>query len=295
MDRIVLLGARGMLGSEIYNLCAKCRKASPSGDNITPLDLPEFDITDKNLLEKTIRNADVVINCAAYTDVEKAESQTEQAFKINAEAVGNLAQIAHRKNVYVIHISTDFVFDGRKETPHLETDQTNPINAYGKSKLEGEILLAKSHNYYSIIRVQWTYGKNGNNFITKLISLSRQKSSPPLGETSPRAGLKVVNDQFGAPTWTKEAAKVIREFIIKKPQGIFHYAAAGFASRYDVAKFAFEKLKISTPVIPCKSSEFPTAAARPASSRFCCDKIQSLLDKPIELWQKPLERFLETL
>ncbi|MGB8227319.1 MAG: dTDP-4-dehydrorhamnose reductase [Sedimentisphaerales bacterium] len=284
MDRIVLLGAKGMLGSEIYNLCAKCRKASPSGDNITPFDLPEFDITDENQLEKVLRDANIIVNCAAYTNVEKAESQSEQAFKVNAEAVGNLAKIAHNKNIYVIHISTDFVFDGKKETPYLETDRTNPINVYGKSKLEGETLLAKNHNRCAIIRVQWTYGKNGNNFITKLISLSTQKEN-----------LKVVDDQFGAPTWTQEVAKVIREFVAKKPQGIFHYAAAGFASRYDVAKFAFEKLKISTLVIPCKSSEFPTAAARPASSRFCCDKIQSLLDKPIELWQKPLERFLKTL
>ena len=276
MDKIVLLGARGMLGSEIYNFCAK--------DNITPLDLPEFDITDKNRLEKALQNAGVVINCAAYTDVEKSESQTDLAFKVNAEAVGNLAQIAREKNIYVIHISTDFVFDGRKETPYIETDQTNPISAYGKSKLEGEILLAKNHNLYSIIRVQWTYGKNGNNFISKLISLSRQKDS-----------LKVVDDQFGSPTWTQEAAKVILKFAAKKPQGIFHYAAAGFASRYDVAKFAFEKLKISIPVTPCKSNEFPMVAARPANSRFCCDKIQSLLDKPVELWQKPLERYLKTL
>jgi len=276
MDKIVLLGARGMLGSEIYNLCGK--------DNITPFDLPDFDITDKNQLEKAVGDAKVVINCAAFTDVEKAESQTGLAFKVNGQAVGNLAQIAHKKNIYVIYISTDFVFDGKKETPYLETDQTNPINAYGKSKLEGEILLAKNHNYYSIIRLEWTYGKNGNNFISKLISLSRQKSS-----------LKVVDDQFGSPTWAQEAAKVICQFIAKKPQGIFHYAAAGFAGRYDVAKFAFEKLKISASIIPCKSSEFPSAAVRPANSRFCCDKIQSLLDKSIELWQKPLERYLKTL
>lgn len=276
MDKIVLLGAKGMLGSEVCNICAK--------DNITPLDLPEFDITDKNQLEKALQDANIVINCAAYTDVEKSENQTDLAFKVNAEAVGNLAQIAHKKNIYVIHISTDFVFDGRKDSPYLETDRTNPVNVYGKSKLEGETLLTKNHNFCAIIRLQWTYGKNGNNFITKLISLSKKKDS-----------LKVVDDQFGAPTWTKEVAKVVREFIAKKPQGLFHYAAAGFASRYDVAKFAFEKLKISTPIIPCKSSEFPTAAARPASSRFCCDKIQSLLDKTIELWQKPLERFLKTL
>jgi dTDP-4-dehydrorhamnose reductase len=275
-ERIVLLGARGMLGSDVYSLCAK--------DNITPLDLPEFDIADKNQLEKTLQNANIVINCAAFTDVEKAESQSEQAFKINADSVGNLAQIARKRNIYVIHISTDFVFDGKKETSYSETDLPNPINVYGKSKLKGETLLAENHNFYSIIRVQWTYGKKGNNFVTKLISLSRQQNS-----------LKVVNDQFGSPTATQEAAKVVRKFIAKKPQGLFHYAAAGFTSRYDMAKFIFEKLKINTVVIPCKSSEFPTAAQRPLNSSFCCDKIQSLLDKPIELWQKPLERFLKTL
>jgi dTDP-4-dehydrorhamnose reductase len=277
-DKIVLLGAKGMLGSDIYQLCIK--------DNldITPYDLPEFDITDQVQLEKVLKDADIVINCAAFTDVEKAESQSSQAFKVNAEAVGNLAKIAHRKNIYIIHISTDFVFDGKKETAYLETDRTNPINAYGKSKLAGEKLLAENHNLYAIIRLQWTYGKNGNNFITKLISLSRQ-----------RGELKVVDDQFGSPTSTHEAAKVIREFISKKPRGLFHYAPAGFVSRYDMAKFVFEKLKKDTRIVPCKSSEFPAAAARPASSRFCCDKIQSLLDKPIELWQKPLERFLETI
>ena len=275
-EKIVLLGAKGMLGSEVSSLLAN--------DNIIALDLPEFDITNKNQLEKAIQGAGIVINCAAYTDVEKSESQTDLAFKVNAEAVGNLAEFAHRNNIYVIHISTDFVFDGAKDSPYTETDRTNPINVYGKSKLQGELLLAEKYNFYSIIRVQWTYGKNGNNFIAKLISLSRQKSS-----------LKVVDDQFGSPTWTQEVAKVICEFITKKPQGLFHYAAAGFASRYEMAKFVFEKLNISTELVPCKSSEFKTAAQRPLNSRFCCDKIQSLLDKPIELWQKPLERFLKIL
>ncbi|MFA5291490.1 MAG: dTDP-4-dehydrorhamnose reductase [Phycisphaerae bacterium] len=275
-EKIVLLGAKGMLGSEICNLCA--------GDNITALDLPNFDITDKKQLAGAVENANIVINCAAFTDVEKTESQYDLAFKVNAEAVGNLAQIANKKNIYVIHISTDFVFNGKKETPYIETDMPNPINAYGKSKLEGETLLAKNHNNFAIIRVQWTYGKNGNNFISKLVSLSKQRDS-----------LKVVDDQFGSPTWTCEAAKVIHEFIAKKPQGIFHYAATGFTSRCEMAKFVFEKLNLDTEVVPCKTSEFKTAAARPANSRFHCDKIQSLLDKPIELWQKSLERFLKTI
>jgi dTDP-4-dehydrorhamnose reductase len=275
-NKIVLLGARGMLGSDVYPLFAK--------GNIIALDLPEFDITDKNQLIEAMSDCDVVINCAAFSNVEKAESQSAQTYKVNAEAVGNLAQIANKKNIYVIHISTDFVFDGKKAGSYTETDQTNPINVYGQSKLQGERLLSQNHNLYSIIRAQWTYGKNGNNFITKLISLSRQRDS-----------LKVVDDQFGSPTSTKEAAKAIREFAFKKPQGIFHYAAGGRASRYEIAKFVFEKLKINTELIPCQTSEFKTAAQRPLNSCFCCDKIQALLAEPIAVWQKPLESFLETI
>ncbi|MDD5135382.1 MAG: dTDP-4-dehydrorhamnose reductase [Phycisphaerae bacterium] len=275
-NKIVLLGGRGMLGSEVYALFAE--------GNITALDLPQFDITDKTQLAEAMGDCDVVINCAAFTDVEKAESQSALAHKVNAEAVGNLAQIANRKNIYVIHISTDFVFDGKKAGSYAETDPVNPINVYGQSKLDGEILLSQNHNLYSIIRVQWTYGKNGNNFITKLISLSKQRNS-----------LKVVNDQFGSPTSTIEAAKVIKEFVSKKSQGIFHYAAAGRASRYEIAKFVFEKLKMKTELIPCQTGEFKTAAQRPLNSSFCCDKIQTLLAEPIAGWQKPLETFLETL
>jgi dTDP-4-dehydrorhamnose reductase len=275
-NKIVLLGAKGMLGTEVRALYAD--------QNISAFDLPEFDISDAKQLEAAVYNADVVINCAAFTDVEKAESQYDFAYKVNAQAVENLGQIAAEKNIYVIHISTDFVFDGKKNSPYEETDIPRPINAYGKSKLEGEILLMENHQNCAIIRVQWTYGKNGNNFISKLISFSKQRDS-----------LKVVDDQFGSPTWTQEVARVIRIFAENKHRGLFHYAAADYATRYDVAKFAFEKLELKTEIIPCKSSEFKSAAARPANSRFCCDKIQSLLDKPIEMWQKPLERFLETI
>ncbi len=275
-DRIVLLGAKGMLGTEV--------RAVYADKNLKPFDLPEFDITDKKQLANAINDANVVINCAAFTDVEKSESQYELAYKVNAEAVENLAQIAAEKNIYVIHISTDFVFDGKKDLPYEETDVPRPINAYGKSKLEGEILLMENNQNCAIIRVEWTYGKNGNNFISKLISFAKQRDS-----------LKVVDDQFGSPTSTQEVAKVIREFAENKHRGLFHYAAAEYASRYDVAKFAFEKLKLKTEIVPCKSSEFKTAAQRPANSRFCCEKIEALLDKPIEMWQKPLERFLGTI
>lgn len=275
-NKIILLGAKGMLGCDVRKVF--------TDTEIVSLDLPELDITNPAQLEEVISDADIVINCAAFTDVEKAETEPEQAFKVNAEAVGNIAHIAHKNNIYVIHISTDFVFDGNKPTAYLETDRSNPINVYGKSKLEGEILLSEQHNNYAIIRIQWSYGKNGNNFIKKLISLSKQQDS-----------LKVVDDQFGSPTYTHDVAKIICQFTRKKPQGLFHYAAAGRANRYEIAKFVFEKLKIKTKLTPCRSSEFKTAAQRPLNSCFCCDKITPLLDEPIERWSVSLERFLETL
>lgn len=273
---IALLGGRGMLGTEVAELFLDA--------DIKVCDLPDFDITNENQLSGVLTDCDIVINCSAFTDVEKAESQRDIAFKVNAEAVGSLAKIAYQKNIYVIHISTDFIFDGNKAGTYKETDLPNPINVYGQSKLQGEKLLAQHHNFYSIIRVQWTYGKNGTNFISKLVSLSKNKNS-----------LKVVDDQFGSPTATKEAAKVIKEFVAKKPVGFFHYAAAGKASRYEVAKFAFEKLKLKTELVACKTSEFKTAAQRPLNSCFCCDKIQTVLAEPIEHWQRPLERFLGTV
>lgn len=275
-DNIVLLGANGMLGTEVRAVCAD--------KNLKAFDLPEFDITDKAQLSAAINDASVVINCAAFTDVEKAESQYESAYKVNAEAVENLAQIAAEKGIYVIHISTDFVFDGRKDSPYEETDVPRPINAYGKSKLEGELMLMENHQNCAIIRIEWTYGKNGNHFIKKLLSQCQQHKS-----------VKVVDDQFGSPTSTQAVAEVLRTFAEKKHRGLFHYAAAGYASRYEAAKFAVEKLNLQNEIVPCRSSEFKTVAQRPLNSRFCCEKIEPLLDGPIEMWQKPLERFLEKI
>ena len=133
------------------------------------MDLPDFDITDPAQVEQAINGCDVVINCAAYTNVEKAETETTLAYKVNADAVGQLGAIARKRDVKVLHISTDFVFDGTLDRPYIETDDTNALSVYGKSKLEGEKLLLKSNPDSCIIRVQWTYGASGNNFVKKLV------------------------------------------------------------------------------------------------------------------------------
>ena len=276
-ESVTIIGGRGMLGSDLQ------QEASSRGMAVKVYDMPEFDITDDLQLEKVVAESDVIVNCAAYTNVEKAESEPSLADQVNGYAVGRLGQIAKEANVPVLHISTDFVFDGTEDGSYTETDQTNPISAYGSSKLLGETLLAESGCQYCIVRVQWTYGENGVNFITKILEAAKVRES-----------LKVVDDQIGSPTHTLEAAKAICDCLAMAdfPTGLFHFAAGGYVSRYDMTQYLFEKEGVDTPVHPCKTSDFKTAAQRPLNSRFNCEKIQTLLDRTILTWQQMLDNYL---
>ncbi len=283
---VVVPGACGMLGTEVLGACAD------AGIRAMGYDLPEFDITCDEHLRSALECGDIVVNCAAYTDVEKAESEKQLAYAVNAQAVGALGRRAREKNIAVIHISTDFVFDGAKDAAYTEEDAPNPVSVYGDSKLKGERLLAESGCEHCIIRVQWTYGRAGNNFIKKIIQAGRRAAA---GRGEP---IKVVDDQVGSPTATAEVARVIVEFLLmdKLPAGVFHFAADGCASRCDVARFVVDKLGIDVDVIACKTSDFPSAAARPLNSRFDCGKIAGLLSGPglgpIRPWREPLGEFL---
>ena len=267
-----------MLGTDLVGACTR------NNIRCKACDLPDFDITDPAQLRDVVQASETIVNCAAYTNVDKAESEPDLAYKINAEAVGNLGTIAAEQNKFVFHISTDFVFDGTKDSPYSETDSPNPISTYGRTKLAGEKLLQQSDCSHCIIRVQWTYGKAGNNFVKKLISRAQQDGK-----------VKVVDDQTGSPTATTEVAVALCELLPQKPQGLFHFAAAGYVSRFDMAKFIFDDLNMPIDLIPCKTSDFKSPAARPLNSRFDCSKIQSLLDEPIKFWQPTLKNFLEQL
>ncbi len=275
---IAILGGRGMLGTD---LAAACQK---NGIPYRVFDLPEFDIADAKQLADVVEKYDAIVNCAAYTDVDGAESESVLAHGINAQAVGRLGQLAAKKQKYVFHISTDFVFDGKLDRPYVETDAPNPISEYGKSKLAGEKALIESGCRNCIMRVEWTYGLAGNNFVKKLLQRAGQTGK-----------LKVVDDQLGSPTATTEVAATICELLKDRPQGLFHFAAAGYVSRFEMAQFILNTLNIDADVQPCKSSDFVSPAARPLNSRFCCDKIAALLNKPIRPWQRPLEEFLRTI
>lgn len=272
---VAILGGKGMLGTDLAEICRR------QGLDARIFDLPEFDITNAQHVKQAIETAETIVNCAAYTNVDGAEAESEMAYRVNAVAVGRLGVLARQAKRWVLHISTDFVFDGKADRPYVETDQPDPINEYGRSKLAGEQLLIESTSRHCIMRVEWTYGRAGNNFVTKLIQRANG------GKV-----LKVVDDQIGSPTATTEVAKVICTLLRRKPEGIFHFASTGYVSRYEMARFIVSKLAMEVDVVPCKTSDYVSAAARPLNSRFDCSKIKALLCEPIEPWQGPLERFL---
>lgn len=275
---IAILGGRGMLGTDLAKICGQ------EGFDVKVFDLPEFDITNSQQLKEAIGSAKIIVNCAAYTNVDGAESEMELAHQVNAEAAGRLGAVVKEAGAWLLHLSTDFVFDGRLAKPYIETDLPNPINEYGRSKLTGEQLLGRSGCRHCIMRVEWTYGQAGQNFVTKLIQHTKKEKV-----------LKVVDDQIGSPTATTEVARVICKLFRRKPEGMFHFASSGYVSRYGMAEFIFDKLSMDVNLLACKTSDYASAAARPLNSRFDCSKIEALLDEPIESWQVSLEHFLRQL
>lgn len=275
-QNIAVIGGRGMLGSDLVPCLEKagCRAAA--------LDLPEFDLTRPEHIQTKLAGFDLIVNCAAFTNVDQAEEMPALARQVNAEAVAGLAEWAKRQNVYLLHISTDFVFDGQSDQPYRETDQPNPLSVYGQSKLQGEQLLRQSGCCHAIMRVEWSYGRQGNNFVAKLLARAGQGRE-----------LKVVNDQIGSPTWTYDMARAIGCLLRRRAEGLYHFANTGYATRFAAAQFIVRKLGLPNPVIPCSSAEFPLRARRPQNSRFATAKIQQILDYQIRSWQDALNAFLE--
>ncbi|MCP4179543.1 MAG: dTDP-4-dehydrorhamnose reductase [bacterium] len=278
MQKLAIIGGNGMLG---YDL-SKC--AVKSGYSVKIFDIPEYDITNNDDLKAIINFADLIVNCAAYTNVDGAESDLEQCYKINADAPGQLGKLLSETDKYLVHVSTDFVFGDNSSRPLSETDATNPLSVYGKSKLKGEDQLFESGAKVSVIRVQWTYGQNNDNFISKIIKLA-----------SSLEAIKVVDDQIGSPTHTEQVAKAILALLEQRVNGLFHFAADGYSSRYEVAKYIADELDITVDIKPCLSREFVTPAVRPENSRFDCSKIDKILNFSRLDWKKSLHKYLHKL
>ena len=276
MKKIAILGGKGMLGSDLAKL------AKSTDYEVLIFDLPEFNITRDADIRNAVSNADFIVNCAAYTAVDKAETEREACRSVNALAVESLAKSA--KNKYLIHISTDFVFGDESENILSENDMPKPLSWYGSTKLEGEKLLQASDCRNAIVRLQWTYGTHGVNFISKLLEAANRNPK-----------LKVVGDQTGSPTWTADAARAIMCLIKNQTEGLYHFADNGYASRYEVAKFILREKKIDKEVSSCSSADFPTPAKRPKNSRFNCSKIDGVLDFKRPSWQESMSEFLRQI
>jgi dTDP-4-dehydrorhamnose reductase len=282
--RILVIGSQGQLASEL-------RAISLDYPDIELTFLPkeEMDITQALDVENKVRavNPNVIINCSAYTAVDKAESEVHQAELINVLAVENIALVSKKFDLHLIHISTDFVFDGLEKIPRVESDPVHPLSVYGRTKLEGENKIIASGVSFSIIRTSWLYSSFGNNFVKTMLRLGREKDQ-----------ISVVNDQIGSPTYARDLAQMILENInglIQHKNEIFHFSNEGEASWYDFAVETMNQKNLGCRVIPIPTVQYPTPARRPAYSLLDKSKIKSTLGIRIATWKDSLKSCLNLL
>ena len=281
---ILITGAKGQLGCELQELIPLYPQY-----RFFPTDVDTLDLCDKEAVESFLNKnpIDYIINCAAYTAVDKAEDDSVLCYRINRDAVQNLAEAAGGK-AKIIHISTDYVFDGTSERPLRETDKTNPQSVYGKSKLEGEQALLKTSPESIIIRTAWLYSSFGNNFVKTMIRLGKEKES-----------INVVNDQIGTPTYAADLAKAILTIIEESEKnrifhsGIYHYSNEGVCTWYEFCLKIHESAGITTcKVRPVSTAEYPAKAARPKYSLLDKTKIKKTFHLSIPQWEESLKHFI---
>ena len=269
--KVLVTGSNGMLGQDL------CPIFEDNGVDVIETDVDTLDITNPDMVEQVLKEhkPDVVIHCAAYTSVDKAEEEKEIAERINVIGTKNVALASNAIGATLVYISTDYVFDGTKSEPYIPEDQPNPINNYGWTKLAGEKLIEECCEKYYIVRTSWLYGHHGNNFVETMVSLSSKDE------------ISVVDDQIGCPTWTVELANAILEIIEEELEfGIYHVCGSGQTSWFGFAKEIFEQLNLKVKLKPCTTEEFPRPAKRPKYSvmdneGFCRD------------WKIALKEYLE--
>ena len=282
---ILITGANGQLGRSLRRL------GGVSPHNYLFTDVAELDITDAAAVLRTVeeRRIDVIVNCAVYTDVERAEEDEPTAELLNHKAAGNLAAAAKATGATLFHVSTDYVFDGTAHTPYTEDGTPSPLGAYGRTKLAGERAVMASGCRYLIFRTAWLYSEYGNNFLKTMLRL-----------TSERDTLQVVFDQIGTPTYAGDLALAIFSIIESERyagnEGVYHFTDEGVCSWYDFAtEIAAAAGHDSCHIIPCHTSEFPTKAARPAYSVLDKTKIKTTFQMDIPHWREPMIYCLKQL
>lgn len=282
----MITGSGGQLGQEWVEYCSEVQV------NYKAYDSSQLDITDVDVLRSKVAEVrpNIIINCAAYTNVDEAEVQKENSEKINAESVHTLALLCKENGIKLVHYSTDYVFSGKAEDKNLysdgypETHTIAPINQYGYSKWLGEQRIAESGCDYLVIRVSWLCGKYGHNFIKTMLRLG-----------SEREELNVVNDQFGSPTFTKNVVENSMALLKNGQHGIFHLSSLGVCTWYDFASEIFSQEEIDIVVNPIDSSAFPTRAKRPAFSKLSTKKIANIGGIALVHWKTGLKQLLKSL
>lgn len=284
--RILITGGSGQLGREWVSYLNR--------KEVEFISLPsaDLDVTDHADTNRVLNNLrpDLIINCAAYTKVDQAEEEPEKAFLVNGEAVENLAKYCAQKKIKIVHFSTDYVFPGTEEdmeklpAGYPEDHPTKPINVYGSSKLAGEKAIQHSGCDYLLIRVSWLCGKYGNNFVKTMLRLAEDRDE-----------LKVVNDQFGCPSFAKNVVENCWRLIESKEEGVFHLTSKGKISWYDFASEIFKQAGVDISLVPVDSSAFPTKAIRPAFSLLSTKKIANISGVSLIDWEEGLKSMLAEL
>lgn len=278
--KIIVTGAKGQLGSDVVLQLNKI------GAEAVEADLPELDITDADAVEKLIAQsgADGVIHCAAYTNVDSAETERELCGKINIEGTRSLAKACEKHGIKMLYISTDYVFSGEGTEPFEVDSPKIPCNYYGVSKLEGEKAATAECSKCFVVRISWVFGENGKNFVKTMLRLSKERDE-----------ISVVCDQIGSPTYTKDLAKLLCEMIASEKYGVYHATNEGICSWAEFAAAIMEYSGANTKIKPISSSEYKSVAVRPANSRLSKKSLDDNGFERLPHWQDALKRFLNNI
>ncbi len=276
---IIIFGGNGQLGRD-------CRAVFENSHQVTSVDIDTLDISHMDTVRNFVGRVqpEIIVNCAAFTQVDKCETLKETAWAANVLGPQNLTICAKESGARLIHISTDYVFDGKKKPPdfYVETDATNPLSYYGKTKLEGERAIEKHTDNFVILRTAWLYGFYGSNFLKTILKKALTGAS-----------LKVVADQFGSPTWSYRLACQINQVVEHPAQGIYHASSEGYCSWYELAKCCLEKMDVPHDINPCRTDEYPTPAVRPENSILENHRLKAEGLNVMKDWREDLDEFIK--
>ena len=279
--KILLTGANGMLGTDLNE------RLTRDGHLCECVDINELDITDPIAVMNYINESrpEMIINAAAYTNVDACETESETAFNVNALGAKNLAAASAEFSIPILHFSTDYVFDGEKGAPYVETDATNPLGVYGRSKLDGENHVRELTDRHFIVRIQSLYGKHGKNFVTTIINAARE-----------RGELRVVDDQWSSPTYTKDVCKTVSQLIKKRDYGTYHVSNSGVYSWFEFTREILRLTGMENVVLnPCAAKDYPRPAKRPRYSPLENKNLKSYGYETPRPVTEALEEFIKTL